>query len=111
MTESEVTGFAPAWITRFIALSCAELADVAAAVLRDIDLIAVVERLHRRQRDARLSPEPGQDDLLATVALIAATKFWSSHAFMDDRSIGVCFGNTAWSCGHMIPLKLCVSTC
>ena len=26
------------------------------------------------------------------------------------RSIGVCFGKTAWICGHMLPLKLLVST-
>jgi hypothetical protein len=29
------------------------------------------------------------------VALIVATKFSSSQAFMDDRLIGVCFANTA----------------
>jgi len=37
---------------------------------------------------------PAKTIFLRPVALIAATKFWSSHAFMDDRSIGVCFGNT-----------------
>ena len=26
------------------------------------------------------------------------------------RSIGVCFGKTAWICGHMLPLKPLVST-
>ena len=29
---------------------------------------------------------------------------------MDERSIGVCLGKTAWICGHMLPLKLLVST-
>src|SRR5713226_3214412 len=42
--------------------------------------------------------------------LTAATKFSSSHEFMVVRSIGVCFGNTAWICGHMLPLKPFVST-
>src|SRR6266576_2779757 len=41
---------------------------------------------------------------------IAATKFTSSHEFIDVRSIGTCFGNTAWICGHILPLKLLVST-
>src|SRR5207253_6503221 len=42
--------------------------------------------------------------------LTAATKFSSSQEFMELRSIGVCFGKTAWICGHMLPLKLLVST-
>src|SRR5713101_6850613 len=41
---------------------------------------------------------------------IAATKFLSSQEFMVVRSIGVCFGKTAWICGHILPLKLLVST-
>ena len=41
-----------------------ELADVAAAVLDDVDLVAVVDRLDGRQRDAGLGPQPGQHDLL-----------------------------------------------
>jgi Membrane-associated sensor, integral membrane domain len=43
-----------------------ELADVAAAVLCDVDLIAVVDRLHRREGDAYFGPQPSQDDLFST---------------------------------------------
>src|SRR5439155_3449766 len=42
--------------------------------------------------------------------LTAATKFSSSHEFMEERSIGAWFGNTAWTCGQRYPLKLVVST-
>jgi hypothetical protein len=42
--------------------------------------------------------------------LIAPTKFSSSQAFMVERSIGACFPNTAWICGHIYPLKPLVST-
>ena len=41
---------------------------------------------------------------------IAATKFLSSHEFMEERSMGSCPGNTARSCGHIFPLKAFVST-
>src|SRR6267143_1209502 len=41
---------------------------------------------------------------------IAATKFLSSQAFMEVRSIDTCFGKTAWTCGHVFPLKPLVST-
>src|SRR5258707_1021091 len=41
---------------------------------------------------------------------IAATKFLSSHEFMDERSMGSFPGNTARSCGHIFPLKDFVST-
>ncbi len=41
---------------------------------------------------------------------IAATKFLSSHEFIEERSMGFCSGKTALSCGHMFPLKLFVST-
>jgi hypothetical protein len=41
---------------------------------------------------------------------IAATKFLSSHEFMDERSMGSRPGNTARSCGHIFPLKDFVST-
>src|SRR6185295_13241364 len=40
----------------------------------------------------------------------AATKFLSSQEFMLERSIGTCLGNTACTCGHMLPLKPLVST-
>src|SRR5207249_8202632 len=40
----------------------------------------------------------------------AATKFLSSHEFMEERSIGVCSGKMAWICGHMFPLNPLVST-
>jgi len=52
-----------------------ELAHVAAAVLDDVDFIAVVQRLDGRKGDARFGPEPRQDDLFPTGSLIAATKF------------------------------------
>src|SRR5229473_1939914 len=41
---------------------------------------------------------------------IAATKFLSSQEFIDERSIGTCFGKIAWICGHILPLKALVST-
>src|SRR6266851_7277008 len=41
---------------------------------------------------------------------MAATKFLSSQEFIDVRSIGTCPGNTAWICGHILPLKALVST-
>src|SRR5437016_1926801 len=41
---------------------------------------------------------------------MAATKFLSSQEFMVVRSIGVCFGKTAWIFGHMLPLNPFVST-
>src|ERR1700730_15691735 len=41
---------------------------------------------------------------------IAATKFLSSQEFIDERSIGTCFGNIAWICGQILPLKALVST-
>src|SRR5258708_39172871 len=41
---------------------------------------------------------------------IAATKFLSSHEFMEERSMGSCPGNTPRSCGHMFPLQDFVST-
>src|SRR5207237_3942016 len=41
-----------------------ELADVAAAVLYDVDLVAVVDGLDCRQGDAGLRPQAGQHDFL-----------------------------------------------
>src|SRR5712692_7402624 len=41
---------------------------------------------------------------------MAATKSLSSQEFIEDRSMGVCFGKIAWICGHILPLKLLVST-
>src|SRR5438552_1736240 len=40
-----------------------ELTDVAAAVLDDVDLVAVVEGLNRRQRDAGFGPQASEHDL------------------------------------------------
>src|SRR5204863_8434421 len=42
-----------------------ELADVAAAVLDDVDLVTVVDGLDRRQGDAGLRPQAGEHDLPA----------------------------------------------
>src|SRR5580658_2329943 len=53
---------------------------------------------------------PDRTIFLRPLFSIAATKFLSSHEFIDDRSIGVWFGNTACICGHILPLKLLVST-
>src|SRR5579864_5457191 len=53
---------------------------------------------------------PDDTIFLRPVFSTAATKFLSSHEFMEERSIGVRSGNTAWICGHMYPLKLLVST-
>ena len=46
-----------------------QLADVAATVLEDIDLVAIVNGLHSRQGDAGLCPQAGEDDLLAAALL------------------------------------------
>src|SRR5258708_21042431 len=44
------------------------------------------------------------------VLWMAATKLLSSQEFIVERSIGSWSGNTALSCGQMLPLKLLVST-
>src|SRR3954453_13989082 len=54
--------------------------------------------------------KPVRTIFLRPVFSIAATKFLSSQEFMLDRSIGCCFGKIAWIWGHMLPLKLLVST-
>src|SRR5229473_3040617 len=41
---------------------------------------------------------------------IAATKFLSSQASIEVRSIGTWFGKTALICGQRFPLKLLLST-
>src|ERR1700740_1087670 len=41
---------------------------------------------------------------------IAATKFLSSHEFIEERSVWFCRRKTALSCGRMFPLQLFVST-
>src|ERR1700742_2934384 len=53
---------------------------------------------------------PDQTIFFLPVFSIAATKFLSSHEFIEERSMGLCSGKTALSCGHMLPLKLFVST-
>src|SRR5262245_26513542 len=53
---------------------------------------------------------PARTILRLPLFSMAATNFLSSQEFMLDRSIGVCLGNTASSCGHMLPLKDFVST-
>src|SRR5713226_6992295 len=53
---------------------------------------------------------PDNTIFLRPVFSIAATKFLSSQEFIDDRSMGSCFGNTARICGHILPLKALVST-
>src|SRR5258705_8547009 len=53
---------------------------------------------------------PAQTIFLRPVRAIAATKFLSSQEFIDDRSIGSWFGNTAFIWGQIFPLKLFVST-
>ena len=88
-----------------------ELADVAAAVFDDIDFVAVVNGLNRRQRDAGFRPQSGQHDLLPAALLDGGDEVLvSSQEFMVVRSMGVCFGKTAWICGQRLPLKLLVST-
>src|SRR5205823_6763502 len=46
-----------------------ELTHVAAAILDDVDVVAVVNGLHGRKGNARLRPQPGQHDLLPTALL------------------------------------------
>src|SRR5215472_6081055 len=41
-----------------------KLTHVAAAIFRDVNFVAVVNRLYGRQCDAGLGPQPGQDNLL-----------------------------------------------
>src|ERR1700721_2473066 len=53
---------------------------------------------------------PARTIFLRPVFFTAATKFGSSHEFMLVRSIGVCSGNCALSCGHILPLNCLVST-
>src|SRR6266436_2118400 len=53
---------------------------------------------------------PAQTIFLRPVRSIAATKFLSSQEFMEDRSIGSWFGNTASIWGQIFPLKLFTST-
>src|SRR5258705_12977582 len=53
---------------------------------------------------------PAQTIFLRPVRSIAATKFLSSQEFIEDRSIGSWFGNTALIWGQIFPLKLFVST-
>src|SRR5258705_2364887 len=53
---------------------------------------------------------PAQTIFLRPVRSIAATKFLSSQEFIEDRSIGSCFGKTAFIWGQIFPLKLFVST-
>src|SRR5689334_11281 len=50
-----------------------KLAHVAAAVLDDVDFVIIVDGLDRRQRDAGLCPQSGQNDFL-------------SAAFFDRRN-------------------------
>src|SRR6202011_21907 len=54
--------------------------------------------------------KPARMTFFLPVFSIAATKFLSSHEFIEERSMGSCSGKTALSCGHMFPLKLFVST-
>src|SRR6267154_5419606 len=54
--------------------------------------------------------KPASTIFFRPIFSIAATKFLSSHEFIEDRSMGSRSGKTALSCGHMFPLKLFVST-
>src|ERR1700723_1676275 len=54
--------------------------------------------------------KPDQTIFFLPVFSMAATKFLSSHEFIEERSIGSRSGKIALSCGHIRPLKLLVST-
>src|SRR5260370_4568493 len=43
-----------------------KLTHVAAAILHDVDLVAVMNRLHRRKRNTDFCPKPGNENLLAS---------------------------------------------
>jgi len=66
MTDSDVTRLGAGLDHPLHRVVVGELADVTAAVLDDVDLVAVVDRLHGRKRDARLRPEARQHDLRST---------------------------------------------
>src|ERR1700722_5740483 len=53
--------------------------------------------------------KPDQTIFFLPVFSMAATKFLSSHEFIEVRSMGSRSGKIALSCGHIMPLKL-VST-
>src|ERR1700684_4342691 len=53
---------------------------------------------------------PASTIFLRPVFSMAATKFLSSHASIEERSMGSRLGKIALSCGQIIPLKLLVST-
>src|SRR5229473_370928 len=53
---------------------------------------------------------PHKTIFLRPVRWIAATKFLSSQEFIEERSMGSCFGNTDLIWGQRLPLKLFVST-
>src|SRR5580698_6371763 len=53
---------------------------------------------------------PDNTIFLRPVFPIAATKFLSSQASIEVRSMGTWFGKTALICGQIIPLKLLLST-
>src|SRR5258708_32563330 len=43
-----------------------KLAHVAAAILHNVDVVAVMKRLHRRQRNTGFRPKAGNENLLAS---------------------------------------------
>src|ERR1700733_10578766 len=53
---------------------------------------------------------PDQTIFFLPVFSMAAMKFLSSQEFIEERSMGSRFGKTALSCGHILPLKLLLST-
>src|SRR5580700_10607117 len=54
--------------------------------------------------------KPDHTIFFLPVFSMAATKFLSSHEFIEERSIGSRPGKIALSCGHIRPLNALVST-
>jgi hypothetical protein len=82
-----------------------KLTHVAAAILHDVDLVAVMNRLYRRKRNTDFCPKAGNENLFAAAFFDRGDKALVVHEFMDEPSMGSCPGNTARSCCHMLPLK------
>jgi hypothetical protein len=66
-----------------------ELTHISTVVLDDINFVTLVNGLNCGKGHADLRPQPAQNDLFRPVFSMAATKFFSSQEFIDDRSIGV----------------------
>ncbi len=97
-------------MTRRIALSCCQLADVAAAILGDINLVAIVDHLNGRQSDTGLGPQTSEHDFLLSgrfssrlpqreVLVVPRIHRGSLDGLLTGKDLALSCG------GHMFPLK------